>query len=182
MAIHLFKPRRMHSLFTDYPELKEVKEFRLPSNQMAFVNLYANPTSEFDDIKSETQKLEKCVKKAFGNTITENEKAKYLVGEFPTHIIAAINKMKSYNPSARLRAKAVINNVFDRLEGLVDMDEEKMKALDIEDKKRYAELLIKIAEGQQALVSQIESGYGITEDEEETDGAGMMEQALEQEI
>jgi len=169
---------------TDYPELKGIKEFRLSSKQMAFVNLYANPTSEYNDVKPERTRLEKCIKKAFGNSLPENEKAKYLVGEFPSYIISAINKMKSFNPDARFRSRAIINKVFDKLEGLVDMEDEEMKKLQIEDKKRYAELLIKIAEGQQGLISQLEGGYGITEDEDNGpgDGSAMMEQALEQEI
>ncbi len=161
----LFKPTSQ-DMKIEYPELRDVKEFmELKKAEFEFVWYYGNRTSPFFDIASgERNKRLACVEKAFGKKDKDSDwYKKYLSGNFPPKIKAGIEKMGRYSPSARMRAKMAAENVLDTLEESLNVSEEMKDEMkkDLEMKRKYIDLSIKVIESMPNVVSQIEDGFGI---------------------
>lgn len=151
----------------EYPELAQVTEFSAlgNANDLRFVWYYANRTSHLFTAKNgESNKTRACIKAAFrGDRLPDDVYKRYLEGNFPQKIKDAIAVMNLYNPSARIRAKMAIESVFDNLVGSLELDETMRKSVegDLDEKKKYVELSIKVAENLPKVVAQVEEGYGI---------------------
>ena len=163
----------------EYPELAQVPEFNALANiqELKFVWYYANRTSPyFTAKKGETIRIKSCINKAFGRSQDVEDYKKYLEGNFPPKIKEAIAKMESYNPSARLRARIAIENIFDNLEASLQVTDEMQTEMDkdLDQKKKYIDLSIKVSESLPTVVAQLEEGYGIrTSSFFNGDGKGM---------
>jgi len=165
--MYMFRPTS-RDLRIEYPELANINEFsELKTKELKFVWFYANRTSPYYTAKGgDRNKILGCIRNSFGNSYKEDDPAeysKYLRGNFPPKIREAIERMERFNPTARARAKIAIETVFSNLEQSMFMDEEmeaKMKE-DIELRKKYVELSIKIADNMQNVVAQMEEGFGI---------------------
>lgn len=181
---YLFKPKNALSILLDYPELSEEPEFQgLTARQMAFVYHYSNPTSDFLNIEPEIKKIRACLKESLPN-LREDELKEYLSGKFPAKVREAIKHMSGFKPDVRSRANKIAQKAFDRLESMMDVDDKVFAKMDTDDKKKYAELIIKVSDSLPGVIRQMERGFGITEgskDKEDISGPSLMEKAMEQE-
>lgn len=161
--MYLFKMNDKKSLFLDYPELKDIKEFsNLTAEHFDFVWYYSNPTSEIS-IVNEYDKVKVCLEKS-GLKLTKNETENYLDLKFPLEIKEAMDRMSTLNPDARKRGKLITQKIFDSLEQMID--EGLSKSADIDEKKKFIELSMEIAQNLPTVIRQLERGFGITEKEE----------------
>lgn len=152
----------------EYPELAKIEEFRgLKTKELKFVWYYANRTSPlYLPTKGERGRILACIKYGFNVDVTReitDELSKYLSGNFPEKIKNAIERMERFNPSARLRAKMAVEKIFDNLEASLILDEETKEEMskDLEMKKKYIELSVKVAENISSVVEQMEQGFGV---------------------
>lgn len=151
----------------EYPELAKVPEFIALSslNELKFVWYYGNRTSPYFKVKTgERPKIMACINQAFKtNPLSDPDYAKYAEGNFPPKIKEAIAVMEMYNPSARLRARIAIENIFNNLEASLEITKEMREEMDrdLDQKKKYLELSIKVSESLPTVVAQLEEGYGI---------------------
>ena len=162
----LFEPASKE-MRIDYPELAEIKEFAsLKTKEMKFVWYYANRTSQyFNSTKGERNKVLACIYYSFGDSITDEEKSRYITGNFPQKIKAAIEKMEHFDPSARLKAKMAIEQIFLNLQQMIEIDDDMKNKIkeDLAMRKQYVELSTKVASDLPAIVRQMEEGFGLRE-------------------
>ena len=162
--VYLFKPFKKGMLY-EYPELGEIDEFaRLTNNQLKFVWNYANITSPHFDNRKTREKIKDCLRDSFGK-MSDDDYNKYVNGDFPQDVRDAIKRMENFNVSARYRAKMNVEKIFSNIERMIDISDDALKSMDLDEKKKYADFSIKVAESMTGLVKQIEDGFGIrTED------------------
>ena len=164
--VFLFKPTSQ-DMKIEYPELRDVKEFmELKTAEFKFVWYYGNRTSPyFEFATGDRNKIIACMTEAFGRNFDKNseDNRRYLSGNFPPKIKGAIERMSRYSPSARLRAKMAAEKVFNILEKSLVVDESMQKLIDedLEVKKKFLDLSVKVTESMPDVVSQIEEGFGI---------------------
>jgi hypothetical protein len=160
MADGLFTPVSDRSLKQDYPELKEVEEFMgLSKNELLFVWYFSNTTSPFAKIKNPRTRGENALKKVWGKRIPQDLKNEILTGQYGSKFRDAIEKMASYQVEIRSRAKTITENIFNRYEKILAVDDKDVEGDD--NKKAYVDISSKIIKDLPSLVSQIESGYGV---------------------
>ena len=164
---YLFRPTDQ-DMKIEYPELAKEPAFdKLNTNELMFVWYYANRTSSYFTVKTgEIPKVKACIRKAYsgvGNRLKEPEYRKYLEGNFPEKIKDAIVVMNEYNPSARVRARIAIENIFNNLVESLELDDGMRKAMesDIDEKKKYIDLSMKVSDSLPKVIEQLEEGYGI---------------------
>lgn len=152
----------------EYPELAKISEFSaLNLGELKFVWYYANRTSPYFTAKNgDLNKIKNCIGRSFSGAqkrLSTTEYGRYLEGNFPEKIKNAISVMEAYNPSARTRAKIAIENIFDNLVASLDLDDEMRKSVekDIDEKKKYIDLSMKVSESLPTVIAQLEEGYGI---------------------
>jgi hypothetical protein len=147
----------------EHPELAEFKEFKeLRDYQLRFVWYFANPTSPIIDLP-EPDRAVKAVEYAFYEGISDPEKRKYTRCKFDESIRAAIKVMAGFNPTVRLKAKIDIEFIFKTIEKLIHVDDDDIRVMSLEDKKRYAELSMKVVRGMPEMISIMERGFGISD-------------------
>ena len=178
-TVYLFRPTDK-DMRIEYPELVKVEEFNALSSiqELKFVWYYANRTSPlFTPRRGDVVKIKACIKTAFkGKPLTESDYKKYIEGNFPPKIKDAIAVMERYNPSARIRARIAIESIFNNLEASLELDEDMEESMngDIDQKKKYIDLCVKVSETLPTIVAQLEEGYGIrTSSFFSGDGKGM---------
>jgi hypothetical protein len=151
----------------DYPELKTFSEFaNLKSREIKFCWYMGNKTSPLVKKKLKGKELVlAAVDICYDDRAKEvNQGVKSIMtGDIPQHLLDGIAKMGSFNPSYRLRAKWMNEYVFDKLNSLVVLDDMAEIAMNVDpdQKKKYADLAIKISSEMPDLVSRMESGYGV---------------------
>ena len=154
----------------EYPELEKEPAFKgLTTTEMKFVWYYGNRTSPyFTHANGEINKVKCCIKMSFkasagGEPLPEKDYRRYLESNFPEKIKDAISAMGSYNPSARLRARFAIENAFSNLVTSLDITDKMKEEMDndIDLRKKYIELSIKVTESLPLVTAQLEEGYGI---------------------
>ena len=69
--------------------------------------------------------------------------------------------MNTFDPSYRLKAKLMAEYIFEALNELVVVDPNEMAMMDVDDKKKYADLVIKVSSELNGMVERIESSYGV---------------------
>jgi hypothetical protein len=160
MGYKLFQPSDI-DMIRDYPELKEYKEFvNMKNDELRFAWEFGNPTSETAKIEDIQQKRKVAYEKVYGNT-KDTRQVQFLMGDFPDTVRAAIEKMKSFKPSARMRAKMMTENTFNNFETIMNKDLSGFD--DVDEIKKYTELKLKISAELPALIKQMEAGFGIKE-------------------
>lgn len=167
--LYLFRPTSK-DIKIEYPELaKEPSINVLTLTEFRFVWYYGNRTSPFfTSTTGEINKIKACIKQSFsiasGNRPLERkEYERYLNGTFPSKIKEAITVMNAYNPTARLRAKIAVENIFNNLQASLEVTDDMRKQMeeDLDLKKKYIELSIKVSESLPLIIAQLEEGYGI---------------------
>lgn len=153
----------------EYPELARIKEFKsLNSKELKFVWYHSNRTSPFYKVvQSERDKILLCIKEAFKVDVRgelESYLNKYISGNFPSTVKVAMERMERFRPSERLRAKISTEKVFSNMEESLIISSELEEAMktDIELRKKYVELSIKVAQEMPGIVEQMEQGFGIS--------------------
>jgi hypothetical protein len=168
--ITLFEPTG-RDMKLDYPELGNITEFHdLSFREMRLCWMIGNRTSpiaNYSTMKRVRAACEQVYKKQSRNKewvvdMMEN-------GTIPEKLKKGISRMASFRPSVRLRAKLMDEYMFDQLNGLIHVSEEDKRAMDTDEKKKYADLLIKVSSELPSLVTRMESGYGINVSDENED-------------
>jgi hypothetical protein len=68
--------------------------------------------------------------------------------------------MNTFNPEFRLKAKLMAEYIFETLNELIILDPSEIASMDIDDKKKYADLVVKVSSELQGMVDKLESSYG----------------------
>lgn len=162
---YVFIPADGKDMRAEYPELNTVEAFvNLSNAELVFVWLLANRTSPLCQDKEKNRKV--ATKKALLWSKLEVLLSKQLVSEyeqqkFPNKIITALNKMSSYNPSLRMKAKMMNEKMFSNLSRMVDVSEEEFANMELGAKKQYAELVKTVTNSLDELIVSNEEAYGV---------------------
>lgn len=149
-----------------YPELSSIEEFKdLDPSKVKFAWLMGNPTSPIISMERNTR-MKKATTIVWGSRAGSILSAKEIfesktIDDLPDEIFNAINKMANFDVSYRLKAKLMAEYMFARLTELIVVDDVTFKAYDIDDKKKYAELMIKVNSELASMVSDIENSFGV---------------------
>lgn len=145
----------------EYPELREHEEFsKLPDYHLRFVWYFANPTSPIINL-SEPDRVVQAVEFTFKEGASEAERKNFIRCKFTPEIRAAIKVMARFNPAIRLRAKINAGYIFRTIEKMIYIDESRIRNMQMDDRKRYAELSIKVMNEMPGMISIMERGFGI---------------------
>ena len=145
----------------EYPELAEINEFKkLNKKEVKFCWLVGNRTSPIYNLEPRSSKIKRALSLTYGNLWNKKEELVAISnGEIPTHIQLAIERMLVFNPEYRLRARLMTQYMFDTLNEIVVLDTP-ISAMDIEERKKYADLLVKVHGDLPKLVQTLETSFG----------------------
>lgn len=185
MAFELFKPPdKGISLLTEYPELADIDEFRdLQEEELLFSYYMGCPASPYfhnekkDDIKG---KRTVCFTKAFGKNDTQL-KTKYINGRYPEAVRVAIDRFEKFRPTARMRAKNMIDQMFTNLEAMVSLKDDEVKLLEPDEMAKYVNLSQKAMDMMPKLLRMKELGFGVSQSgspTEDDNGETLLDKAL----
>ncbi len=73
-----------------------------------------------------------------------------------------------FNPEYRLKAKLLSQYMFDTLNSMVVLSDSDLAGMEIEDKKKYTDLVVKIHSELPEMVKRLEESYGIRTIERKT--------------
>jgi hypothetical protein len=181
----LFGPKNEKDLKRQYPELANTPEYdKLTAGELLFIWWYANPTSPLitDDNVPDKIRVGLAYEEAFKSHPNQDRKDKFLSFDFPDRIRLAIDKMKSYNPSARIRSQMIVNKILQNFEAMVNVDtddfvtestDEKgkiVKEINFTARNNYVNSCSKISETLPRLIEQVEQGFGVTESKSGEEG------------
>ncbi len=76
--------------------------------------------------------------------------------------------MQTFKPAYRLRAKLMRQCMFEVLNDMILIDQVTMKTMDIDDKKKYTDLVVKVYDELPKMVRTLESSYGAKTTEKKT--------------
>jgi hypothetical protein len=160
----IFEPSKK-DLKVEYPELSKVEEFGMLSNkELLFVWLYSNKSSSYEKYsKNPSIKVKMCLKDAFDQKLDAEKRKRYENLEFEDKLKEAMARMRSFNPSLRMKNKLMLDKVYRNLELMASMDEEEeiIKGLPIEQKKQYADFAAKIISTLDDITDKLENAYGV---------------------
>lgn len=149
---------RGKDLRIEYSDLSNVPEFKsLTKNEMDFVWAFACEASPYKNWASET-KIFNCLK-LIRDEVTATRLEEYAQMKFPDKIQSAIDAMSKFNLSVRVKAKEISDRLFKNIEKIAFTDISEIK--DIEDKKRYVDLVTNVTKLLPIIVSQVENGFGV---------------------
>jgi hypothetical protein len=160
-SIEMFEPTS-RDMKLDYPELSEIEEFKsLNARELKFCWYVGSRTSPFANMDKK-KRLSIAASTAWGGYHTSKKSVRELAeGKLSEKIISAITKMSSFNPSVRLRAKFMQEYIFEKMQTIIVISPEEMAELDADDKKKYAELALKVSSELGNVVQRMELGYGV---------------------
>jgi hypothetical protein len=160
----LFEPNGKSDMRLDYPELAEVPEFEeLSSTEVRLCWYIGNRTSPLvKNIRDKGKRVKSALEKCYTGASRERQDYKdMLEGNFPHKILVGIEKMASYNPSFRLKAKLLDEWMFDKIQSLVMKDEVKINMMDIDDEKKYTSMMLEVSKSMPDMIGRMEQGYGV---------------------
>lgn len=157
----LFEPTA-RDLKLDYPELAEVEEFKvLSQRELKFVWYVGNRTSPIAG-KGKKERLKAASVMAWGDYHAKKQKVQDIAkGKLEPKMVAAIEKMSSYNPSVRLKAKFMQEYIFDKMQNIIIVSSEELEEMDADERKKYTDLALKVSSDLTSLVDRMERGYGV---------------------
>lgn len=168
----LFAPKTRNGLLYDYPDLKNVEEFKkLSVHHLLFVWYFACEASPIYNIKEDEYRSKEAVK--YVQTLNSNyftglDKTKFENLNFENKVLIAIKKMSSYRMGPRIRAKKMIDQALDNYERIVNFDINSTAFMDKEDNvdfdkiAKYTTATTNIMKNLPILVQQAEEGFAIT--------------------
>jgi len=158
----LFEPNGHNDMRIDYPELAEVEEFEiLSSTEVRLCWLIGNRTSPLAK-KKKAARVKAALEQSYkGASRKRKDYTDMMEGKFPHKILVGIEKMASYNPSYRLKAKLLDEYMFDQIQNLVMKSEDKVLSMDIDDEKKYTSMMLEVSSKMPEMIKRMESGYGV---------------------
>lgn len=152
-------------MFTDYPELREIEEFKALKNpqDLAFTWWYSSPTSDLRNIPGKADKIEKCIKAAY-KSISKEKKENLIYGEMPPPFVNAIRRWETFNPSARLLVRGLDHNQLKQFEAILAKSPEAIKSMETNEQLDYFRMTKVINDQLVDVLKRVESQYGISEE------------------
>jgi len=165
----LFGLERDGDLRVEYPELADIEEFKsLKVKEVRLCWFLGNRTSpiyKLDKAKRLLKALELVYGKSYGH---RKDLKEILDGQMPDHLVLGIKKMESFNPEYRLRAKLMSQYMFEVLNDMIIIDNTTLATMDIDEKKKYTDLVVKIHSELPDMVKTLETSYGAKTIEKKT--------------
>jgi len=164
----LFHSDTDRDLKLEYPELAGIEEFKkLTSSELRLCWLIGNSSSPIFNLKR-TEKIKEAMETVYGMGRIESKPDLLKLYHFkngeadiPENVLNGINRMLHFNPDNRLRAKLLSQYMFDVMNKIVVVDKATLLTMDMDDKKKYAELMIKVNSELPKMIDTLESGFGI---------------------
>jgi hypothetical protein len=146
----------------EYPELADVPEFKnLKVKEVRLCWLIGNRTSPIYKL-SKRDKLFKALELVYGKYYNKNKDLQGLInGDIPEELILGIRKMELYNPEYRLRAKLMSQYMFEVLNDMIMLDAQTLATMDIDEKKKYTDLVVKVHMELPDMIQRLETAYGV---------------------
>lgn len=168
---YLFLPSEHKDMKIEYPELAEINEFAVLTNsELILVWCLANASSPYELSKAGDDKTKavNLIKSALetsglGKKLSDLEKNYYLTFMYPQKVKTAMQRMKLFRPSLRMKAKLMNEKMFENMEKMVDIAQEELQEMSSSDKLEYLKIVKAATENLQTLVPEIEASYGIKE-------------------
>jgi hypothetical protein len=169
MSDTVFEPT-VRDMIIDYPELKGYEEFEdLTDRELRLCWLVGNRTSPIAKYEKH-KRLKSAVNQVYNKSALSRREVKgMLEGKIPPKIMAGIQRMASFKVEVRLRAKLMNEYIFDQLNDIIFVEETEKMAMDTDEKKKYADLVIKISTELPSMVVRMEGGFGVKVKEEKED-------------
>jgi hypothetical protein len=151
VEVKLFGLEGQGDLRVEYPELASTEEFaNLKSKEVRLYKL------------SKRERLIKSLEIVYGSHYEKNADAKAILdGNMPDQIKLGIKKMESYNPEYRLKAKLMSQYMFEVLNNMIVLSDTDLATMDIDEKKKYTDLVVKIHSELPDMVKRLETSYGV---------------------
>lgn len=161
VEIVLFGLERDGDLRIEYPELSEMEEFKsLKVKEVRLCWFLGNRTSPIYKL-DKANRLEKALELVYGRNYTSRADIKEISnGSLPDHIVKGVHRMESFNPEYRLRAKLMSQYMFEVLNDMIIIDNTTLATMDIDEKKKYTDLVVKIHSELPDMVKTLETSYG----------------------
>jgi len=165
----LFGLETENDLRLEYPELSEIEEFKgLKAKEVRLSWLLGNRTSPIYRL-SKKDRLSKALELTYGRDYhIRKDLGEIIRGELPEYIVNAVRKMESFNPEYRLRAKLMTQYMFEILNEMIVLDSQTLAAMDIDEKKKYTDLVVKVNDELPGMIKNLESAYGAKTVEKKT--------------
>ena len=168
VEILLFGVDHDGDLKREYPELSTIEEFKdLNPSEVRFCWLVGNRTSPIFNMDRH-DKMARAMSMVFGPNYKTSPKASVKAladsvggGDPPDEILKGIYKMNTFNPGVRLKAKLMAEYIFETLNELIVVDKATMKMMEVDDRKKYADFVIKVSSELQGMVDRLENSYGV---------------------
>lgn len=162
VEVKLFGIETQGDLRIEYPELAATEEFaNLKAKEVRLCWLLGNRTSPIYKL-SKSDRLLKALEIVYGSHYEKNADAKMILeGDMPDHVKIGIRKMESYNPEYRLKAKLMSQYMFEVLNSMIVLNENEIRSMDIDEKKKYTDLVVKVHSELPDMVKRLETSYGV---------------------
>lgn len=167
--IILFGLDRDGDLRIEYPELAEIEEFKpLKVKEVRLCWFLGNRTSPIYKL-DKAERLKKALELVYGKNYSSRKDLKEVLnGEMPSYLVKGIKKMEIFNPEYRLRAKLMSQYMFEVLNDMIIIDNTTLATMDIDEKKKYTDLVVKIHSELPNMVKTLENSYGAKTIEKKT--------------
>jgi len=168
VEVVLFGVNHKGDLKREYKELAGIEEFKdLNPSQVRFCWLVGNRTSPIFTVDRQERILE-AMNIVFGANYKSSPKASVRElskaieeGDMPEDILKGIYKMNTFNPGFRLKAKLMAEYIFEKLNDLIIIDKNTLAMMEIDEKKKYADFVIKVSSELQGMIDRLENAYGV---------------------
>ena len=142
--------------------MAETNEFaNLKAKEVRLCWLLGNRTSPIYKL-SKRDRLLKALEIIYGSHYEKNADARIILdGDMPEQLKLGIKKMESYNPEYRLKAKLMSQYMFEVLNNMIVLSDTDLATMDIDEKKKYTDLVVKVHEQLPDMVKRLESSYGV---------------------
>lgn len=162
VEVKLFGIETPGDIRLEYPELASTAEFtNLKSKEVRLCWLLGNRTSPIYKL-SKRDRLLKALEIVYGSHYEMNADARTILdGEMPDHLKIGIKKMETYNPEYRLKAKLMSQYMFEILNSMIVLSDADIASMDIDEKKKYTDLVVKVHSELPDMVKRLETSYGV---------------------
>lgn len=168
VEVLLFNVENKGDLKIDYPELSNIEEFKdLNPSEVRFCWLVGNRTSPIFNMDRE-DRIKRAMSIVWGKDYKTSPKQKIQdiananrEDDIPEDILKGIYRMNAFNPGYRLKAKLMAEYIFETLNELIVIDQATMYAMEVDDKKKYADFVIKVSSELQGMIDRLENSYGV---------------------
>jgi hypothetical protein len=168
VEVLLFNVENAGDLKREYKELDGIEEFKdLNPSEVRFCWLVGNRTSPIFKMER-VERMRKAMTIVWGSNYKTSPKQKVkdlanATGEddIPEDILKGIYKMNTFNPGYRLKAKLMAEYIFETLNELIVIDPATMHSMDIDERKKYSDFVIKVSSELQGMIDRLENSYGV---------------------